>query len=43
VLQELAGHSNLATTQRYINLRTAMLIATVELVQTVSGGVLTVS
>ena len=32
VLMALAGHSNMATTQRYINLRPAMLKAAVELV-----------
>ena len=30
--QQLAGHSNMATTQRYIDLRPAMLKAAVELV-----------
>ena len=32
VLMALAGHSNMATTQRYIDLRPAMLKAAVELV-----------
>ena len=32
VLKALAGHSNMATTQRYIDLRPAMLKAAVELV-----------
>lgn len=32
VLMELAGHSNMATTQRYIDVRPAMLKAAVELV-----------
>ena len=32
VLMALAGHSNMATTQRYIDLRPAMLQAAVELV-----------
>ena len=32
VLMALAGHSNVATTQRYIDLRPAMLKAAVELV-----------
>jgi site-specific recombinase XerD len=32
VLASLAGHSNMATTQRYIDLRPAMLKAAVELV-----------
>ena len=31
-LKNLAGHSNMATTQRYIDLRPAMLKAAVELV-----------